>query len=161
MTAPKRPHVLYVEDDYDSCQMMTLLLDMSGIDVTCVQGMASALLLPHKDRFDLFMLDLWLHDGDGTDLCVQLRSEFPNIPVVFYTGCGTEREMKQGLVSGAAAYLVKPYSDLIAPMIFELVNGDRVGIFDRPVDPLELLKRKTKELVNIMKEPGRAMPLSP
>lgn len=162
MIAPKRPHVLYVEDDDDSCQMMTALLEVSGIDVTCVQGMAATLQLPDKDRFDLFLLDLWLHDGDGNDLCVKLRSEFPDIPVVFYTGVATEREEKHSLLSGAAAYLVKPYSELIAPMILKLVAGeDAVDVFERPAGPLQVMEQNAKKLVNIMKGGGRAMPLSP
>lgn len=162
MKAPKRPHILYVEDDDDSCRMMTILLHISGIDVTCVRGMADAIKLPNKETFDLFLLDLWLHDGDGNDLCVKLRSDFPNIPVVFYTGCATERERKVGLVSGAAAYLVKPYSELIAPMIFKLVNGvDPDYLAGRPIDPLQILQQKAQSLINIMKGPGKSLPLSP
>jgi DNA-binding response OmpR family regulator len=162
MIAPKRPHVLYVEDDDDSCQMMTILLDTSGIDVTCVRGMSHTVQLPDKYRFDLFLLDLWLHDGDGNDLCVKLRTEFPNIPVVFYTGCATERERKQGYVSGAAAYLVKPYSELIAPMIFQLVTGPKsIAALNTPIDRLKIWEEKAKQLLNIAKVAGKPMPLSP
>ena len=162
MKAPKRPHILYVEDDDDSCRMMTILLHISGIDVTCVQGMTDAIQLPNKETFDLFLLDLWLHDGDGNELCKVLRAEFSNIPVVFYTGCATERERKQSTVSGAAAYLVKPYSELIAPMIFKLVNGvDTDYLAGRPIDPLQILQQKAQSLINIMDGPGKAIPLSP
>jgi DNA-binding response OmpR family regulator len=162
MKPPKRPRVLYVEDDHDSCQMMTFLLDASGIDVTCVRGMAATLELPAKDRFDLFLLDCWLNDGDGNKLCIKLRNQFPNIPVAFYTGCATERERKQGIVSGAAAYLIKPYSELIAPMVFRLVDGvSTLEAFPEPVDPLKILEEKAKQVLNIMKLPGMPMPLSP
>ena len=158
----KHPHILYVEDDNDACQMMTALLEISGIDVTCATGMSNALIMAHENRFDLFLLDLWLHDGDGNDLCERLRVDFPNVPVVFYTGGATEREKKQGLASGAAAYLVKPYSELIAPMIFRLVTGvDAVDLFARSVDPLEHMEEKTRRFVNIMRSSGRTMPLSP
>jgi len=162
MIAPKRPHVLYVEDDDDSCQMMTILLDTSGIDVTCVRGMADTVRLPDKYRFDLFLLDLWLNDGDGSDLCVKLRTEFPNIPVVFYTGCATERERKQGLVAGAAAYLIKPYSELIAPTVLKLVAGEyAVHLFGRPIDRLVRLKHDAVKLSYLVKGADLAMPLSP
>jgi len=162
MRAHKRPHILYVEDDSDSCQMMKALLEISGIDVTCSEGMSNALLMAHKSRFDLFLLDLWLHDGDGNDLCERLRDDFPNVPVVFYTGCATERERKQGLISGAAAYLVKPYSELIAPMIFKLVTGDSTTFgYALAVDPLERVEDKARKFINIMKGAARTMPLSP
>jgi DNA-binding response OmpR family regulator len=162
MRAPKRPHILYVEDDDDSCQLMTFLLDASGIDVTCVRGMADAQQLPGKNGFDLFLLDMWLNDGDGNELCIKLRNEFPNIPVIFYTGCGAEREKKQGLASGAAAYLVKPYSELIAPMVFQLVNGvSSLEAFYAPFDPPTILDEKANGRINIMKAGGKPMPLSP
>ena len=162
MIATKRPHILYVEDDDDSCQMMTVLMETSGMDVTCIRGMTDVLEFPHKDRFDLFLLDLWLRDGDGNTLCKCLRAEYPNIPVVFYTGSATQRERNEGILAGAAAYLVKPYSELIAPMILKLVAGeDAVDVFERPAGPLQVMEQNAKKLVNIMKGGGRAMPLSP
>ena len=161
MRAPKRPHILYVEDDDDSCLMMTVLMETSGIDVTCVQGMTDVLELPNKDRFDLFLLDLWLRDGDGNDLCKRLRTDFPNIPVVFYTGSATQRERKQGILSGAAAYLVKPYSELIAPMVFKLVTGaEPETLPDRPVDPFTILEKQAKRLLKIMRDTHGTTPLS-
>ena len=162
MIATKRPHILYVGDDDDSCQMMTMLMETSGINLTCVQGMSDVLQLPIKDRFDLFLLDLWLNDGDGNELCKVLKAEFPNIPVVFYTGCATERERKQSTVSGAAAYLVKPFSELIAPMVFKLVTGaDPATLLDSAVDPFKILESRSNHLSTIVRGPGGLAPLSP
>lgn len=120
MNAHKRPHVLYVEDDETCCNLMKEILEIAKIDITCACGMVNALLLPDKEKFDLFLIDLWLNDGDGNDLCVKLRNDHPAIPVVFYTGCASDRDRAEGLASGAAAYLVKPYSDLVVPTILDL-----------------------------------------
>ena len=158
MKAPKRPHVLYAEDNEDSCQLMTVLLEMSGIDITCAQGSKNALLLANKERFDLFLLDLWLHDGDGNDLCVKLRNEFPHIPVVFYTGCATEAERKQGLRSGAHAYLLKPHSDLVAPTIMRLLGRNESAV---ETGTLEFLTQDALRFVSIAPSARWALPLSP
>lgn len=161
MIATKRPHILYVEDDDDSCQMMTVLMETSGMDVTCIRGMTDVLEFPHKDRFDLFLLDLWLRDGDGNTLCKCLRAEYPNIPVVFYTGSATEREQNECISSGAAAYLVKPYSELIAPMVFKLVTGaGTVLLPNKPVDPFTILEKQAKRLLKIMRDTHGTTPLS-
>ena len=161
MIATKRPHILYVEDNDDSCQMMTIILERSGIDVTCVRGMTDVLALPNKDRFDLFLLDLWLHDGDGNTLCKRLRAKYPNIPVVFYTGSATEREQNECISSGAAAYLVKPYSELIAPMIFKLVTGaGPEELLDTPAGPFTILEKQAKHLGKIMRDTHGRAPLS-
>ena len=106
----------------------------------------------------MFLLDLWLHDGDGNYLCTKLREEFPSIPVVFYTGGATEREKKQGLLSGAAAYLIKPHSDLVAPTILRLLEVKPSNI---RTDALERLKQNALNLVNIMPRTGRKLPIFP
>ena len=118
----KRPLILYVEDNEDCCQMMSILLEMSGIDVACADGMKNAIEFPNKQRFDLFLIDLWLKDGSGSELCAKLKREFPNKPVVFYTGSATPQQRQNGMLSGAAAYLVKPYSELVAPTVLRLID---------------------------------------
>ena len=162
MRSPKRPYILYVEDNEDSCQMMSIMLDASGIDVACAHGVKKAIELPDKNKFDLFLIDLWLKDGSGSDLCKKLRTEFPDIPVVFYTGGATLQERKKGMLAGAAAYLVKPYSELVAPMVFRLVDG---ADSSRRFDPLaDLLRRSgdgARTPVNIEAASGRTMPLMP
>ena len=162
MKPPKRPHVLYVEDDEDSCQMMSILLGMSGIDVAFAHGVEKTMQLPDKNKFDLFLIDQWMKDGSGTDLCRTLRREFPGTPVVFYTGCATLQERKNGMLSGAAAYLVKPYSELVAPIILRLVNGtDPANVFERPLTSLQKLEDKATKLVQIITGSDRPLPLSP
>ena len=130
----KRPHILYVEDDEDSCQMMTVLLEMSDIDVTCARSKSHALKMANDKEFDLFLIDSWLKDGDGNDLCRDLRKEFPATPVVFYTGCATLPQRKQGMLSGVGCISGKPYSELVAPLVLKLINGSDTStfVFRRP-----------------------------
>ena len=162
MKPQKRPHVLYVEDDEDSCQMMSILLGMSDIDVVFAHGIEKTMELPDKKQFDLFLIDQWMTDGSGTDLCRILRREFPEIPVVFYTGCATLQERKNGMLSGAAAYLVKPHSELVAPIVLRLVNGaDLPVVFGPQANALQILENKATRLVQIMTGSERPLPLSP
>ena len=106
MKPPKRPQVLYVEDDEDSCQMMSILLGMSGIDVAFVHGVEKTMEMPDKNKFDLFLIDQWMKDGRGTDLCRTLCREFPGIPVVFYTGC-SQRCRKEKTACSRAPRLIR------------------------------------------------------
>ena len=158
----KRPHILYVEDNEDCCQMMSILLEISGIDVACAHGVKNAVEFPDKEQFDLFLIDLWLKDGSGSDLCAKLRREFPNIPVVFYTGSATPQQRQSGMLSGAAAYLVKPYSELVAPTVFRLVNeAASSNAFDLKPNTLRKLEDKAAKLVQIITGPERPLALSP
>ena len=162
MKPPKRPRILYVEDDEDSCEMMSILLDMSGIDVACMHGIEMTMKLPDKNKFDLFLIDHRMKDGSGSDLCKKLRSEFPKIPVVFYTGCATLQERQNGMLSGAAAYLVKPYSDLVGPIVLRLVNGrDPANLFEWPGNPLRQLEETAVKLAYVIAGSERPLPVAP
>ena len=55
------------------------------------------------------MLDLALPDGDGRDVCRELRRR-SDVPIVMLTARGTEMDKIVGLELGADDYVVKPFS---------------------------------------------------
>jgi DNA-binding response OmpR family regulator len=63
------------------------------------------------------LLDLGLPDGDGRDLCRELR-QASDVPIIVLTARGTELERVLGLELGADDYVVKPFSgaEVIARM---------------------------------------------
>jgi two-component system, NarL family, response regulator DevR len=61
-------------------------------------------------RIEAYGLDNWLPDGSGVELCRVIRAFDPNIPILFYSAVAYDRDIKEALLSGAQAYLVKPVS---------------------------------------------------
>jgi DNA-binding response OmpR family regulator len=63
------------------------------------------------------LLDLALPDGDGRDLCRDLRRR-SDVPIIMLTARGTETDRIVGLELGADDYVVKPFSapEVIARM---------------------------------------------
>ena len=59
---------------------------------------------------DLVLLDLTLPDGDGTDLCRELRRRSSQLGIIAVTARGEERDRVLGLRLGADDYVVKPFS---------------------------------------------------
>ncbi len=55
------------------------------------------------------LLDLALPDGDGRDVCRELRRR-SDVPIVMLTARGTEMDKIVGLELGADDYVVKPFS---------------------------------------------------
>ena len=55
------------------------------------------------------LLDLTLPDGDGRDVCRELRRR-SDVPIVMLTARGTEMDRIVGLELGADDYVVKPFS---------------------------------------------------
>ncbi|HYP30105.1 MAG TPA: response regulator [Blastocatellia bacterium] len=100
--------ILFVDDNEDTREMMTLLLDISGYKVITAGKIADALTLDAEYSFDLYMIDNLLEDGTGVDLCLQLQRLRPLTPVLFYSGAGYDSDIKRAIDAGAGGYLVKP-----------------------------------------------------
>ena len=103
-----KPRVLSVEDDADNADVTRLLLQLFGYDVTVAATMARGLELLAAHTFDVFLIDRSLPDGDGLELCRQLRASGSQTPIIFYSAHAYATDIKQGLDAGANAYLAKP-----------------------------------------------------
>src|ERR1700741_630623 len=102
------PRVLYIEDHDDTRELVTLVLEQKSFEVVTGSTIKSAIDLAVSQDFDLYLLDSWLPDGSGLDLCKQIREFDKATPIVFYSAAAYEIDRDQALDSGAQAYLVKP-----------------------------------------------------
>ena len=125
MNTDERLRVLYVDDDRDSFEMLKVMLSMCQIEVAPARSIFEALTHASSERFDLYLLDSGLPDGDGVTLCRTLRAAHPTIPVLFYSGNAHSEEIKMGMAAGADAYITKPYSERLVPTILQLVTNYR------------------------------------
>ena len=73
---------------------------------------------------DLILLDVMLPDGDGRDLCREIRRS-SDVPIIMLTARGEEIDRIVGLELGADDYVVKPFSagELVARMRAILRRG--------------------------------------
>ena len=108
MQTKHTPRVLYIEDHEDTRELVTLVLEQRSYDVVTSTSIQSGLALANSERFDLYLLDSWLPDGSGLELCRQIRKFDQATPIVFYSAAAYEVDRDQALKSGAQAYLVKP-----------------------------------------------------
>ena len=103
-----RPRVLYVDDDEDCREMLCLVLKVRGIETKAVRTAGEALSAIHTEHFELYLLDGWLPDLDGFELCRQVRCNDSHTPILFFSGAGCEAEKTMGQKAGANAYVIKP-----------------------------------------------------
>jgi DNA-binding response OmpR family regulator len=104
--------ILCVDDDPDTCWMLSLMLGNAGYEVKSASGITEGLKLAKSERFDLYLLDRTFADGTGVELCRRIREFDPQTPVVFFSGLAYESDRQLGLEAGAQEYLIKP-DDLI------------------------------------------------
>ncbi len=79
-----------------------------------------------SERPKLVLLDLMLPDADGIELMQEVRKHF-DLPVIFISGYGRDETVARALDSGAADYLVKPFSsaELVARVRATLRRHER------------------------------------
>ena len=117
-----RPRVLCVDDDEDSRAMLTILLRGALIDAKTVGTAVQALSSIQTERFDLYLLDAWLPEIDGFELCRRMRASDRQTPILFFSGAAHETDRKRGLDAGANAYVIKPEIDSLIQTITQFVG---------------------------------------
>ena len=107
MQSPKG-RILYAEDNLDCRDMVVLMLEQGGYEVTCVDSGSEALALAKSKHFDLFLIDNWMPGMTGPDLTRLIREFNQTTPILFYSGAAYEDEKQNALRAGAQGYLIKP-----------------------------------------------------
>ena len=103
----QKVRVLCVEDDKDTCELIGLLFP--NYEVAFAHTVGEGITLFESRRFDLCVLDNWLPDGSGIELCRKIRVVNSTVPIVFASAVGYQAEIQQAFDAGAQEYLVKPY----------------------------------------------------
>jgi len=108
MQTPRNHRILYIEDHEDTRELVTLLLAQQKYEVITGATIATGIALARAEDFDLYLLDSWLPDGSGLDLCRRIRQFDETTPILFYSAAAYASDYDMALKSGAQAYLVKP-----------------------------------------------------
>jgi DNA-binding response OmpR family regulator len=165
--------ILLIEDDERIRIELLDALRASGFDVD-VSMLARHARLALEREYDLILLDLGLPDGDGLDLCRELRADGRSVPVIIITARDAPEQRVRGLDVGADDYVVKPFHvpELIARVRTVLRrSGKSAGpglarYMDLSADPdariarrgkeeLELTRREFDLLLFFLRFPGR------
>jgi len=126
MQTKNTPRVLYIEDHDDTRELVTLVLEQKSIEVVTGSTIQSGVALAGSDEFDLYLLDSWLPDGSGLDLCRKIREFDKATPILFYSAAAYEMDRAEAIKSGAQAYLVKPsHPSELCNLVTSLIESHR------------------------------------
>ena len=120
------PHLLIVEDDRETRDLVARYLAGRGFRVTTVRSGGEMRQALDTGNFSLLLLDLMLPGEDGLTICRKLRAARSTIPIIMLTALGEEADRIVGLESGADDYLPKPFSprELVARINAVLRRSD-------------------------------------
>ena len=98
-----------VEDERDLNELVKSYLIKEGYEVYSYYTYDEAYKAIDKPC-DLWILDIMLDDKSGFDLIEEIKSRFPNVPVVFTSARDKEFDRIIGLEKGSDDYITKPFS---------------------------------------------------
>lgn len=104
--------ILIVEDEPAIALGLRDDLELEGYRVEVADNGNAAVSLACAEPFDLLLLDVALPGKSGYDVCREIRSKKPLLPIIMLTARSHEAEKVLGLEMGADDYVTKPFSPM-------------------------------------------------
>ena len=101
--------VVLVEDDPSIGRLVGLSLRRDGHRAHHVPSIEAARQLLSSTDWDILLLDRRLPDGDGVELCREVRQKNPHAYILILTGDATRESKLAGFDCGADDYVTKPF----------------------------------------------------
>ena len=100
--------ILLVEDNEIIVKGLKYLLEQEKFDIKIAKNIVEAKTMIKKQKFDLYLLDITLPDGDGYEICQYVKKQ-KDVPVIFLTAKDEELNVVQCLDMGADDYIILPF----------------------------------------------------
>ncbi len=145
--------ILLLEDD---TALANILVDFLQDEYEVVQtySMKKALELAENEKFDLYIFDINVPDGDGISLLRELREFHDETPAIFITAFHDTKYLTSAFESGANDFIKKPFDlEELAQRIenikrhFGLENLVKLAdeiVFDTKIHTLKIADKTTK-----------------
>jgi two-component system alkaline phosphatase synthesis response regulator PhoP len=104
--------ILIAEDERDIRELVAFSLRFLGnYDVTQAGNGFEAVERATAEHPDLILMDVRMPRMTGYEACKKLKEndETKNIPVIFLSAKGQDKEIQQGIDAGAEEYILKPF----------------------------------------------------
>lgn len=103
-----RGNVLIVDDEPNAVKVLSAILSKAGYRTTGAESTERAISIIHELDVDTIITDLKMPGRDGIELFEYVKSNFPDIPVIFLTAYGTVESAVNAITCGAFYYFIKP-----------------------------------------------------
>lgn len=105
----KKPTILIVDDEAGPRDAVKVIL-RPFFNIRSAENASSAITILNTQPIDLIVLDQKLPDRQGIDLLQDIKHAYADIEVIIITGHGSVESAMEGILHGAAGYLLKPFN---------------------------------------------------
>src|SRR5665213_1321893 len=141
--------ILVVEDEHKIAQALKEGLEQESYAVDVAYDGETGLNTALNDDYDLVILDVMLPKLSGLEVCRKIRDDSDHTPILMLTAKNQNRDIIQGLDTGADDYFAKPFS-------FEVLLARVRALLRRPPDGLsEILRSADLSMNTVTKEVKR------
>lgn len=103
-------NILLVEDDAGIARVVKEGLEAYGVVIRWARSGESAIAIIRDYTFSAILLDIMLPDGDGFQICKEIRAQKISTPILILTARDTLNDKLQGFEHGADDYITKPFA---------------------------------------------------
>ena len=154
--------ILLIEDDIAISRLLKEGLEDESYAVDVAHDGSEGYRTASADEYDVIILDIMLPEMDGYEVCRALRKDGNKTPILMLTARDAERDIVEGLDTGADDYLAKPFSfDVLLARIRALLRRPNekleeiLQVGDLKLDPsLKKVTRASQEITLTAKEYG-------
>lgn len=122
--------VLLIEDDVTIARLLKEGLEDESYAVDVANDGSEGYRTAAADDYDVIILDIMLPEMNGHEVCRALRNDGNKTPILMLTARDAERDIVEGLDTGADDYLAKPFS-------FDVLLARIRALLRRPNEKLE------------------------
>lgn len=109
MEYTNKGRILIVEDEKSMRDVLNILMDGEGYDVTAAADSMDAMNLLNKDIFDMVITDVRMLGFDGFEILKKVKEISPETMVIMITAFGTTEAAIEAMKMGAYDYIHKPF----------------------------------------------------
>jgi two-component system OmpR family response regulator len=102
--------VLIIEDSPPTRELLRADLQECGHVVTFAARASTGLGLACASEFDVIVIDIMLPDGNGIELCREIRAQGNAAPILFLSARGEVADRVAGLDAGGDDFMRKPFA---------------------------------------------------
>ncbi|MEO5949386.1 MAG: response regulator transcription factor [Candidatus Saccharimonas sp.] len=121
--------ILVVDDEVRIARAIKQGLEQEGYAVDMAHDGEDGYNAAHSDEYDAIVLDVMMPQMNGFDVARKLRAGGDHTPILMLTAKDQNRDIVEGLDSGADDYLAKPFS-------FDVLTARVRALLRRPQDSI-------------------------